>query len=70
MKHYKMPQDTISNQVHVHSMILLLFPTMATKSMHQKRWDPDFSATLQTEIKTTFWKIFKENNIDMRRKFF
>jgi hypothetical protein len=52
-------------------MILLIFPTMATKTKNQKRWDPKFEECIsKQEIKTCYWKIFKENNVQMRRLFF
>lgn len=64
-----MPKDLVDSSRHLHEMILLLFPTMATKSNHQKRWDASFAQSLP-QIKVLFWKIFKENNIQMRKKFF
>ena len=55
----------------VYCMILLIFPTMATKTKNQKRWDPNFEQTLmKTDMKIMYWKIFKENNVQMRRLFF
>lgn len=69
MQFYNMSADLVQSERHLHEMILLLFPTMATKTNHQKRWDPSFAETLPS-IKSLFWKIFKENNIQMRKKFF
>ena len=44
---------------------------MATKTKNQKRWDPNFEQTLmKTDMKIMYWKIFKENNVQMRRLFF
>lgn len=42
---------------------------MATKTKNQKRWDQNFEKCLP-DIKTCYWKIFKENNVQMRRLFF
>lgn len=69
MLFYNMPELILRDDKYLHQMILLLFPTMATKTAHQKRWDPAF-ATRLPEIKQLFWCIFKENNIEMRKKFF
>jgi hypothetical protein len=55
----------------IYGLILLLFPTMATKTSNQKRWDSDFDKALaDSHIKQTYWKIFKENNLSMRKEFF
>jgi hypothetical protein len=55
----------------IYAMILLIFPTMATKTKNQKRWDLKFEESLnKSEIKICYWKIFKENNVLMRRLFF
>ena len=51
-------------------MILLIFPTMATKTKRQKRYDECFAKFTKKPEADLFWKMFKENNIKMRRLFF